>query len=100
MLRVAQVKITQQDDIEGILQDPYNKPKPYKVPITFSRDAITAYTTPEFVIIALYLTFVKKPAVVSKTISCDLDTQLHYTIVGMAIKLAAISLGMIKEEQK
>lgn len=94
----AQVKYTQQDDIEKVLQDPYNKPKPYKVPITFARNSITAYSTPDFKIDALYLTFVKSPAKVSAVVNCDLDIQLHYGIVNRAVVLAEISLGMMKQE--
>lgn len=90
----AQVKVTQHDDIEKILDDPYNKPKPDKVPITFARDSITAYSTPDFSIKELHLVFVKSPVKVSLTVSCDLDTQLHYVIIDAAIKLAEISLGI------
>ena len=96
----AQVKITQQDDIETLLSDPYNKPKPYRLPITFSRNTITAYSTPDFKINELYLVFVKKPALVSMTTACDLDEQLHYGIVSRAIQLAEISLGIQNNKQE
>lgn len=96
----AKVNYMQHDDIEDALSDPYNKPKPYRVPITFSRSAITAYATPEFKINELYLVFVKKPALVSTTTNCDLDIQLHYKIVNRAVQLAEISLGMIDNKQE
>jgi len=96
----AQVKVTQHDDIEIILEDPYNKPKPYKVPITFSRNTITAYSTKDFKINELYLVFVKKPAIVNSTTQCDIDVQLHYSIVNTAIRLAEISLGLINNKQE
>ena len=96
----AQVVVTQHNDIEVLLNDPYNKPKPYKVPITFARNSITAYSTPDFKINELYLTFVKSPAVVSATISCDLDKQLHYGVVSRAVQLAEISLGMLNNKQE
>lgn len=97
---MAQTKVTQHDDIEIVLDDPYNKPKPYKVPITFGRNSITAYSTPDFTITALYLVFVKSPAVVNATTDCDLDKQTHYKIINRAVQLAEISLGYpnIKQE--
>ena len=96
----ASAIVTQHDDIEVILDDPYNKPKPYKVPITFSRNTITAYGASNFKIVDLYLVFVKKPAIVSATTSCDLDEQLHYMIVNRAIVLAEISLGLLNNKQE
>lgn len=95
----AQVKVTQHDDIEVILVDPYNQPKPYKVPITFSRNTIVGYATNDFTLVDMYLTFVKNPAIVSINTSCDIDIQLHYSIVNRAVELAAISLGMMRDKQ-
>lgn len=96
----AMTKVTQHDDIEIVLDDPYNKPKPYKVPVTFSRNSITAYTTPEFTVLALYLVYVKSPAIVNLTTNCDLDTQIHYRLVNRAVALAEISLGMLNNKQE
>lgn len=92
---VAYVRVTQHDDIEVVLYDPYNKPAPHRVPVTFSRDTITAYTDGIFEIEYMTLVYVKKPAVVSVTVNCDLDKQIHYTIVDAAIKLAEASLGLL-----
>lgn len=94
----AATKVTQHDDIESILVDPFNKPKAYKVPITFSRNTITAYSNGRFSISKLVLTYIKKPATVSMTTDCDLDEQLHYSIVEGAIALAIDALGINKQE--
>lgn len=91
----AEAVTTQQDDIESFLYDPYNKPKPYRVLITFSRNTVTAYSDGTFSIINMSLVYVKQPALVSVTVNCDLDTQIHYSIVNRAIQLAEISLGLI-----
>ena len=48
----------------------------------------------------MYLTFVKQPVKVSLTVDCDLDTQVQYTIVDGAIRLAEISLGLISNKQE
>ena len=93
----AGVTVTQHDDIETILDDPYNLPKPYKVPVTFARSSITAYATPDFSVENMHLTYVKKPLSVSVGTNCDIDSQLHYIIVDRAVSLAAISLGITKQ---
>lgn len=94
----ASIKVTQHDDIDTILRDPFNKPKSYKVPITFSRDSITVYTDGTFSVEEFWLTYIKKPAVVDANTNCDLDEQLHYTIVEGAIELAKVTLGINTQE--
>ena len=95
----ASAVVTQQDDLDVILDDPYNSPRPYSVPITFARNSITAHATANFKINELYLVYVKKPVIVAKNKNCDLDTQLHYTIVDRAVQLAEISLGMLNKRE-
>lgn len=94
----ASIKVTQLDDIEAVLEDPYNKPRPYKVPIVFEKDKIVAYSDKSFLINTLVLTYIKKPSTVSFTINCNLDEQVHYSIVEGAIALAIESLGINKQE--
>ncbi len=94
----AASKVTQQDDIEVVLEDPFNKPKVYKVPITFSRDTITAYSDGSFDIPTLVLTYVQKPVIVDINNNCNLDEQVHYSIVEGAIALAINALGINKQE--
>lgn len=96
----AEAKVVQQDDIEIVLNDPYNNPKPYRVPITFSRNTITGYANSTFIINSIDLVYVKQPAIVSSGINCDLDSQIHYTIVDRAIEIAYESLGLIKNTQE
>lgn len=95
---ISAVKVEQHDDIEIILDDPHNKPKAHKVPITFARNTITAYGDTGFTIQELNLTYVKKPAKVSKTVDCDIDEQLHYAIVDAAIAIAMESLGLTNKQ--
>ena len=94
----ATTKVTQLDDIEIVLQDPYNKPKPYKVPITFNRNNIVGYSDGKFSVEKLILTYIKKPVIVDAVTNCDLDEQLHYSIVEGAIALAENALGINKQE--
>ena len=95
----AGVDIVQHNDINTLLVDPYNQPKPYKVPVTFAKDTIVAYASPVFKITSMLLTYVKQPATVSLTTNCDLEPQLHYAIVDRAVTLAAVSLGMTNNKQ-
>jgi len=94
----ATTKVTQLDDIEVVLQDPFNKPKNYKIPITFARNTIIGYSDGRFQIPTLVLTYCKKPAVVDFNTNCDLDEQIHYSIVEGAIALAIQALGINKQE--
>jgi hypothetical protein len=94
----ASVKVAQHDDIEVLLQDPFNKPKSYKIPITFDSNSITAYTDGRFSVEEFWLTFIRKPAIVSANVNCDLDEQLHYSIIEGAIALAQVTLGIRAEE--
>lgn len=94
----ASTKVAQLDDIEVVLQDPFNKPKNYKIPITFSRDTITGYSDGRFTIPTLSLTYCRKPVIVDATNNCDLDEQIHYSIVEGAIALAIDALGINKQE--
>lgn len=94
----ATTKVTQLDDIEVILQDPFNKPKNYKIPITFSRNTITGYSDGRFRIPTLSLTYCKKPVIVDASNNCDLDEQIHYSIVEGAIEIAREALGINKQE--
>lgn len=94
------VNVIQHDDIKKILNDPHNSPRPSEVPITFSRNTIIGYTTSDFILKSLSLTYVKKPVKVSASVNCDLDEQIHYMIIDRAIQIAYQALGLnIKQEQ-
>lgn len=95
---IARTVIEQQDTIEVALQDPYRKPKPYRVLLTFAGNSIVGYGDSNFIIKELLLTFIRKPKKVSRTTDSDMDETLHYKIVDRAIELAIHSLGLTNKE--
>jgi hypothetical protein len=81
-------EFSQHDDIYTILQDPFNKTT-YKSPLfTMKENYIEIYTDDTFIVDALKLTYLKRPAEVdgsTNNIDCDLPAHTHQEIVDMTV---------------
>lgn len=72
----------QQDDIQPVLSDPFNKPKyAHKIPVVIEDNSIIGIP-PSFLSLDLFVgRFIVQPAKVTQTVNCDLPEQLHHSIV-------------------
>jgi hypothetical protein len=80
-------RFSQQDDIFTLLEDPFNTTK-YTSPLTTMREeAIDIYTSGIFIIKEVKLTYLRKPAEISLSLStsCELPDHTHREIVDMAV---------------
>jgi hypothetical protein len=83
----ARMVYTQNDDIEVILDDPFNKPKPHKVPYTYQKNGLLIYSDDTFAISKVKLVYLREPSKVDSENGCDLE-QIHSSIVSRAVQLA------------
>lgn len=96
----AKMKYTQLDDIEIILDDPFNAPKPHLLPYTMEKNSLRVYTPKGFDVTKVKLTFMKKPAKVFDGQQIDLDEQVHKMIVKRAVDIALENMESIRSRKQ
>jgi hypothetical protein len=84
----ARLVYTQQDDIEVVLDDPFNKPKPHKLPYTFNNKGLNLYCDKSFEVSKVKLVYLREPIKIDASVSCDLDKHVHQSIIDRAVELA------------
>lgn len=91
--KIVNVKISQQDDIYRLLEDPFNRSS-HKQPISiFNNEGVLIYTDNTFIVLEGYMTYLKEPARIALSVDggsdqeCELPSFLHKEIVDMAIRM-------------
>jgi hypothetical protein len=90
----------QQDDIETVLHDPFNKPVPHNVPYTMDAEGLKFYTNGDFAIYEITITFMRKPAVIAEGKEIDLNPKVHKTIVKRAVAIALENIESIRSRKQ
>jgi hypothetical protein len=88
VLYTATSKESKHNEINRILTDPFNKPSHSEIPFLMVGTKLLYLTPTDCDLKKVYLTFMKLPAKVSKTINCDLPEQTHKVIVKRAVQIA------------
>jgi hypothetical protein len=92
-------KLVQQDDIEAVKGDPFNKPRSGKALSFFEDGDLFVWVAPEASVEAVLLTYLKKPAQVclgsygKPKVECDLNEHTHKEILQIAIQIALENIG-------
>lgn len=68
----------------------YNEAKPLRL---FSNNVVELITDGNYSITSYYIKYIKEPAVITNTVSCDLPLHTHLIIVKLAIDAALENLG-------
>jgi hypothetical protein len=97
------IKLIQQDDIDSIKADPFNKPKGNKVNLFFEEGNIYLWVEQGKIIEKVLVTFIKKPAKVNlgnygqPLVECDLSEYLHSEVIQIAVGIALENLEMQRQ---
>lgn len=95
----SRVKLVQQDDLNSIIDDPFNKPKLHRPIIFFENGGIYIWTAPGLTIDNFQVTFIKRPDQMnlgtygSPKVECELSEHLHKEILQEAIQIALENIG-------
>lgn len=87
-------KLVQHDDINTLINDPFNKPNLTKNLIFFENGNIFIWATPEVTVESLFVTFIKRPAQMNigtygnPIVECELSEYTHKEIVQLAVSIA------------
>lgn len=96
----AKMKYEQLDDIETLLDDPFNSPKPHELLYTMENNSLRVYTPRSFDLSKVRITFMKKPASIFANQQIDLAEQTHKSIVKRAIQIALDNLESIRSRKQ
>lgn len=86
--RFVGAKLVQLDDLNEVLDDPFNKPTINKPVMVFENGGIVLYLPSDSSVDIGRITYLKRPNRIVRTEECELDKQLHGEIVDLAISLA------------
>ena len=104
---IAQAKYIPHDDINIILEDPFNKPSKEGVVYNEFGDGFSIYTPQNCVVDTALITYLKQPATVfydvdtsSNSVDCDLPEQTHDEIIALAVKSMVSDVGKLGKQQQ
>jgi hypothetical protein len=95
----SKVKLVQHDDIGGITDDPFNKPKKGRPIIFFENGNIMIWTAPTLVVEGFQVTFLKRARLLNigtygnPVSECELSEHLHKELLQEAIQVALENIG-------
>lgn len=98
------VRISQQDDIWRMLEDPFNRSS-HKQPIgVIGKDGLYIYTDDTFIVEEADITYIRKPLDISLSVDdggqeCELPDFLHREIVDMAIRMFKENRGRLVPQE-
>lgn len=92
--KYVSVRLSQIDDLDKVLVDPFSKPSINQPVISFEDGGIYIYADSSFNVSKFKLTYLKKPRLISifDSIDCELPEHLHEEVVAGAIELAALGI--------
>ena len=103
--KIVNCRISQADDINKLLDDPFNKPT-HKSPIAvFDKTGIIIYCDDTFIILDTLISFIKIPVKIVLTsdgagdVLCELPPFLHREIVDMAIRMYGTNSGRLVPQE-
>lgn len=87
---ISEFLILQLDDLEKVLNDPFNKPTASTPKGYFENDSVFILTSPETEVLRFSITCLFEPAIVSldNEVNCDLPQMVHDEIVQLAVSIA------------
>lgn len=90
-------RVSQQDDIYRLLQDPFNKTT-YKSPLCVETDlGVRVYTDDKFIVKKVYFDYIKNPAQISSAVSSELPAFTHRKLVELGVTLFLSNTRGLKE---
>lgn len=101
---LASIDIVQQDDLETVKGDPFNKPDQYNVVGYFEAGKLYLLTDGSFTIPLAKLTYLSYPVVVvhpdtgNPQVDCNLSRHTHDEIVELAVKIALNQIESPREQ--
>jgi hypothetical protein len=92
--KYVSVRLSQIDDLDKVLADPFSRPTINQPVISFEDGGIYIYADSSFNVNKFKLTYLKKPRLISifDGIDCELPEQMHEEVVALAIELAALGI--------
>ena len=81
------IKYVQHDDLDTILEDPFNDPIIGKAIYTFRSNFIDIYTSPNFILPECKITYIRKPNRISLNLNqdCELPDEMHRHVIQLAV---------------
>jgi hypothetical protein len=92
------VELVQQDDLEEIMIDPFNKPYINGAVGYFEDNDIYVVTDGSYTITNFKLTFLKRPRLIAAGIDCELRDHTHKEIVQIAVLIALENIEAARQQ--
>lgn len=102
----SKVKLVQQDDLSGLMEDPFNRPTLSKPIIFFEDGDIFIWTEKTATINGFLVTFIKMPNQINigtyggPVIECELSDHTHREILQMAVSIALENIESPRQQSQ